>query len=423
MKATLMSIILTAAVTASSGADLLPRPTGPLTPATLVTEEQFQWLTEKTRQIIAVARVQLDDAPATPIYSHDAVGRSAKSPDRSTYHPGTWIYSPGGYGKRCWPRDCYYIIHGAPQFVPPEEIRGIIRLLLHWQRPDGMVPKHFSGGGGDFVCWGPPPESDSAQFAVQLGDEYYRRSGDKKFVAETVPALKRAMDSMPRDEQGLSWIDPAAPHTAYGFTDQIFKTGAELFSSLLYWEASRKLAEMATVVGEKEIAQEMTARADLIEKNLSTLWDEKAGMYLAASQDCRQIDIWGSAYAVYIGFPDQKKSDRISRYLVENYSKIVYEGQVRHLPGGEYWQKTSQPIPRDTYQNGAYWGTATGWVAYAIAKIDPALASSMLGDMIDYYRRYDAFECVNDKGHQKISGYGASVSNPLDAIRRMRAEK
>ena len=89
---------------------------------------------------------------------------------------------------RGWPRDCYYIVHGAPQFVPPAEIRAIVRLLLHWQRPDGMVPKHFSGGGGDFVCWGPPPEADAAQFAVLLADEYYQRSGDTKFVAETLPA-------------------------------------------------------------------------------------------------------------------------------------------------------------------------------------------------------------------------------------------
>jgi len=419
-----MCAILAAAACAGNGAEPFPRPTGNITPATLVTDAQYQWLTEKARQVMGIARVQLDDAPETPIYSPDAFGNSSKAPDLSTYHPGTWIYSPGGYGKRCWPRDCYYIIHGAPQFVPPEEIRGIIRLLLHWQRSDGMVPKHFSGCGGDFVCWGSPPESDSAQFAVQLADEYYGRSGDKKFVAETIHALKRAMDSMPRDEQGLSWIDPAAPHTAYGFTDQVFKTGAELFSSLLYWEASRKLAGMAAAVGETEIAQAMTARADLIEKNLSAaLWDEKAGMYLAATQDCRQIDIWGSAYAVYIGFPDQKRNVRISRYLVENYSKIVYAGQVRHLPGGEYWQKTSQPIPKDEYQNGAYWGTATGWVAYAIAQLAPALASNMLGDMIDYYRRYDAFECVNDKGQQKIPGYGASVGNPLAAIRRMREAK
>lgn len=392
----MIAIVAAAAAGAGHGAEPLPRPTGTITPATLVSDAQYQWLTEKARLTMGAARAQMDDAAAT------------------------WIYSPGGYGKRCWPRDCYYIVHGAPQFVPPDEIRAIVRLLLHWQRPDGMVPKHFSGGGGDFVCWGPPPEADSAQFAVLLADEYSQRSGDTRFVAETLPALKRAMDSMPRNEQGLSWIDPAHPHTAYGFTDQVAKTGTELFSSLLYWEAARQLAAMATAVGEKEIAQEMLARARLIEKNLATLWDDKAGMYLAASQDCRQIDIWGSAYAVYIGFPDPGKNDRICRYLVENYPKIVYAGQVRHLPGGEYWQKTSQPIPQDTYQNGAYWGTASGWVAYAIARVDPALASNMLGDMIDYYRRYDAFECVNAKGQQKIAGYGASVANPLAAIRRMR---
>ena len=423
MKTILLSLIFTTVACVGTGAELLPRPSGTLTPATLVTDEQYQWLTEKTRQIMSVARVQMDDAPATPIYSPDAYGKHQNAADQSVYHPGTWIYSPGGYGKRCWPRDCYYIVHGAPQFVPPEEIRGIIRLLLHWQRPDGMVPKHFSGGGGDLVCWGPPPEADTAQFAVQLADEYFIRSGDIAFVAENLPALKRAMDSMPRDELGLSWIDPAHPHTAYGFTDQVFKTGAELYSSLLYWETARKLADMAIVVGEKAIAQEMNNRADLIEKNLSILWDEQAGMYLAASQDCRQIDIWGSAYAVYIGFPNQQKNERICHYLVNHYAEIVYAGQVRHLLGGEYRQKTSQPITPDTYQNGAYWGTASGWVAYAIARINPGLASTMLGDMIDYYRRYDAFECVNDKGHQKIPGYGASVANPLDAIRRMRAEK
>lgn len=394
-----MIAILAASMCMEASMAQLPRPTGKITPATLVTDAQYQWLTEKTRQITEKVRCKLDDSN------------------------GTYIYSPGGYGMQCWPRDCYYIVHGAPQFVPAAEIRDIVRLILKFQRPDGLVPKNFSGTGASYVCWGPPPESDAGQFAVQLAYEYFRRSGDTNFASENLQALKRAMDSMPRNEQGLIWIDPANPHTAYGFTDQVFKTGAEFFCSLLYWETSRKLADIATAVGENEVAQEMSARAALIEKNLSTLWDEQAGMYLAASQDCRQIDIWGSAYAVYIGFPDKKKNKRICRYLVKNYTKIVYAGQVRHLPGGEYWNKTSQDIPKDTYQNGAYWGTASGWAAYAIAQINPKLASNMLGDMIDYYHRYDAFECVNDKGLQKIGGYGASVGNPMAAINRMRNGK
>lgn len=64
-----------------------------------------------------------------------------------------------------------------------------------------------------------------------------------------------------------------------------------------------------------------------------------------------------------------------------------------------------------------------GCTVHDIARLDPALASNMLGDLIDYYRRHDAFECVNATGQQKIAGYGASVANPLAAIRRMREGK
>ena len=45
----------------------------------------------------------------------------------------------------------------------------------------------------------------------------------------------------------------------------------------------------------------------------------------------------------------------------------------------------------------------------------------MLGDMIDYYCRYDAYECVNPSGYRKFPGYAASVANPLEAIRRLKS--
>lgn len=83
MKAILMCAILATAACAGNGAEPLPRPAGNITPATLVTDAQYQWLTEKTRLVMEQTRAQMDDSNAT------------------------MIYSPGGYGKRCWPRDCY----------------------------------------------------------------------------------------------------------------------------------------------------------------------------------------------------------------------------------------------------------------------------------------------------------------------------
>ena len=41
---------------------------------------------------------------------------------------------------------------------------------------------------------------------------------------------------------GLPWSDPSNPHIGYGFTDTIAKTGNALYSSVLYWDASKQLA-------------------------------------------------------------------------------------------------------------------------------------------------------------------------------------
>ena len=181
----------------------------------------------------------------------------------------------------------------------------------------------------------------------------------------------------------------------------------------------------ATVLTDEQyewLGDDFRARAKRIASGVGSLWDEGHGMYFAASKQCRQTDIWGSAFAVYVGLPDAPRQKRICRFLAEHYDQIVYAGQVRHLLAGQYWEKAGFAAP-ETYQNGAYWGTASGWVAYAIAQVDPPLASRMLGDMIDYYQKYDAYECVNRNNYRKFAGYAASVGNPLDAVRRLREGK
>ena len=79
-------------------------------------------------------------------------------------------------------------------------------------------------------------------------------------MRKNLPAL-RPMNSMPRDRSGLIWIDPLYPHTPYGFTDNVVKTGNELFCSLLYWEASGCLAKMAAASDDARTAADFrTAR-------------------------------------------------------------------------------------------------------------------------------------------------------------------
>ena len=319
------------------------------------------------------------------------------------------------------------MVENAFDLMPRDSVRLGILSLLAGQREDGCIPDRVQADGLAVYSAGPvgaplgDPPTDNSQFMVKLVADYVRATGDLDFFRAVAGKLVRAMDFSSRSRDGLVTIDPARPHSPYGFTDTIAKTGELLFSSLLYREASRKLATLFEKAGDAARAGDFGARAGSIERNLGSLWDKKAGMFLAASVDCRQIDIWGNAYAVYAGFPLASKKKRILGFLARNYSRIIYRGQVRHLPEPESWEKTLIPITPGTYQNGAYWGTASGWVAFALTERWPDLAARLVRALITDYKRRGAYECIN-LNYEKLKDYVVSVVNPLGALRRTAAE-
>ena len=52
-------------------------------------------------------------------------------------------------------------------------------------------------------------------------------------------------------------------------------------------------------------------------------------------------------------------------FLQKQYADYVFKGQVRHLLNGTFWERTLIPVAPGSYQNGAYWATASGWVMYS----------------------------------------------------------
>jgi len=103
---------------------------------------------------------------------------------------------------------------------------------------------------------------------------------------------------------------------------------------------------------------------------------------------------------------------------VKSHHRYVWRGQIRHLLKGEYWERLLTSVPPETYQNGAYWGTASGWVIYAIAQKDPMLASQIFTELVDDYRFNGVHECVNIS-YRKLQDYVVSATNPLGAVRRL----
>ena len=331
---------------------------------------------------------------------------------------GIWIHTPDGVGnyKALWTRDSYYMVEYAGDLMDPKEIKASINYLLNGQRDDGCIPDRVNVAGEPVYSPGPQnkPMADHAMdngpFMAMLVCSYVNQYNDHEFFKEVEPKLRLGLDHTRLKESGLVYNDPNDPECVYGFTDIVKKTGNLLFCSLLYYKACIEMEVLSrkNECGNPDIYKK---RYEFINQSISKLWDESSGMFWAADMNCKQIDIWGSAYAIDVGITSQEQTESITKYLVDHYDEIVRNGQVRHLAGSDAgWQQLFHPCPEGTYQNGAYWATPLAWIIPVYAKHDPELAKQMLQSVITDFQEYGINECINE-GYLKVPNYVVSATN------------
>ena len=86
--------------------------------------------------------------------------------------------------------------------------------------------------------------------------------------------------------------------------------------------------------------------------------------------------MWGSALAVYLDALEEPLSNEVCKTLAECLEKgtISWKGNIRHIPTDmDFSEDTAWEISlaeKNTYQNGAYWNTPTGWVCCAVDRIN-----------------------------------------------------
>lgn len=360
---------------------------------------------------------------SVPVF-FETLARDLLAGCRVRAHDDTILYVPDGrsYYQALWTRDFAYMVENAGNLMPLDEIEGCVRTLLSGQRADGVAPDRVRPDGAAVYVGGPEDAPmgrwnlDNGPFLVIAADETLRRMPPEpaRDLAEAWgPALLRALEILPLSAVGLVWNDPADPHSPYGFTDTVCKTGELFFESLLYWTACRRLAQWLPL----SQAAELQRRAAWVETGLDGLWDEAQGAYLAASLDCRQPDVWGAAYALWIDFPLGKRKAALVDFLARNFERYVQRGQIRHLLHPETWQRTFIPIPPGEYQNGAYWAAASGWVWWALRAAHPALAGRLLDELAADFAQNGVYECVNGD-YRKLESYVVSATNIYGALRR-----
>lgn len=155
---------------------------------------------------------------------------------------------------------------------------------------------------------------------------------------------------------------------------------------------------------------------------------------MASTGRSGQPDIWATALAVHFGLLEGDAAMQISTLFAHAYKagSLSYKGNIRHiLTTDDFNENTAWEIslsPKNLYQNGAYWGTPTGWVVNAIKLSDPGSAAALAREYIDEltendFRKGETFgapyECFNPSGYNQNPVYLTSVACPLVVFRKL----
>ena len=320
-----------------------------------------------------------------------------------------------------WLRDFAYMLEGNIGAFTNQQLEADGQLFINAMRWDGAGVDSVGLDGTPFYepnsgQHGLNPVGDGSQFTIDVVWRIFKQTGDASFVARNLVALQKCMGAIPLDPiNGLAYDDSL--RSGYGFTDLVPKVGDDFFCSLLLVRAQREMADLFTAVGAPDVAATWQATANhVVDSIRSVFWDAQTGLFRAATIQDNQPDIWGSAFAVYLGVATSDQSLSIANYFLNHYSEIVYHGQLRELPGGTYWQ--NYPGPRDQYQNGGYWGTPIGWFVYTLDEVSPQMADQTVMTMVqDYYVNGVHENVFGDSGWAQ--DYNSSVTLPLAGIEAM----
>lgn len=292
-------------------------------------------------------------------------------------------------------------------------------------------------GNGKFGFY--PPHDDQYYF-IEMAYLYYEKSNDTGFLAgnaqgiQMIDRLEKAFASYNIDEENQLCTSDIPKFTVdWGFCDTIIKSGYLLFPSLLRYRASMRLKVLFEVMKNDSKASMYYSISKTIKENVIKAF-YKEGRLLSSTGSCRQNDIWGMAFALWVNILDGKYEQEIANTLLSAFRNgtAVDNGYVRHILTDEdalessAWEKATSDY--NTYQNGGYWATPTGWYAYALSLVDMDAAQDMVHEFVKHILKFESlgapfeWRSTYDSLYSGLL-YGASAALPYVGVLRIISEK
>lgn len=416
----------------------------------LLSDDDFEYLKELTKDVMESSRIYPEQKISDEFGPNNTGGILIRPGGRSSY-PAFWI------------RD--YAMSLETGFVTKEEQKHMLQLTASTQCdqtwitnsgsliPVGAIADHiriddskpiFYPGTYDYQTqggkkWGMTPPFCDQFYFIHMAYYYVKSAPDIQFLSSEINGIKlidrleMAFKVPPVKQNGvIVFTTDDFRGVDFGFRDAVYITGELCFPSLLKYTAALELAELFELLGQHPKSEMYENIAKQLKTEIPKVFYDSRGMLISSTGKSGQADVWSTALAVYLGILEGDNLDKTCRFLSEAYKNgtLAKRGNIRHiLTTDDFSDSTaweSSIANKNDYQNGAYWGTPTGWVCDAISRVDMDASKQLAKEYIDDLRAGDyrkgadfgaPWECYNSKSPQNAV-YLASVACPFIVFNR-----
>jgi len=321
-------------------------------------------------------------------------------------------------------------ITDAGSMVPQGAIADHIRI-------DDLKPVYFPGTydykGQGGKKWGMFPPYCDQYFFIHMASIYSLASDSSEFLSQMINGtrlidrLEMAFRVPPTRQDGvLVFTTEEFRGVDFGFRDVITMTGDLCLPSLLKYRAALELSALNTKLQRPAKADWYRLLAEKLKNEIPDKFSDGRGMLRASTGRSGQPDVWSTILAIDFGVLKGEALEKSCQFLAEAYKNgtLTGRGNIRHILTTDDFSKTTSweksLVAKNNYQNGALWGTATGWVCRAIARVDLKAAQQLAKEYIDDLRAGDfrkgpefgaPWECYN-AGSPQNAVYMTTVTAP-----------